>query len=162
MLEGRHEYAIVDGNLSHDSVGEICDRIGARGILGISAMPGPQVADALTVTREVRDRNPDAVIIWGGYFATQRAEVCLREPAIDYVLKGCGEHAFLQFVDGVREGHVDLDEVAGLCYRSERGSTDLLAPPSYEPDRRPRAGDSLLGNPQRRRTNPYGRSLLGR
>ena len=128
MLEGRHEYAIVDGNLSHDPVGEICDRIGARGILGISAMPGPQVADALTVTREVRKRNPDAVIIWGGYFATQHAEVCLREPAIDYVLKGFGEHAFLQFVDGVRNGRVDLDAVAGLCYRSERGSTDLLAP----------------------------------
>ncbi len=39
--------------------------------------------------------------------------------------------------------------------------TPLLSTPSYEPDRRPRAGDSLRSDPRRRRSNPYGRPLLG-
>ena len=39
--------------------------------------------------------------------------------------------------------------------------TPLLGTPSYEPDRRPRAGESLTSDPRRRRSNPYGRPLLG-
>ena len=34
-------------------------------------------------------------IVWGGYFPSQHAEVCLRDSAVDFVVRGQGEHAFL-------------------------------------------------------------------
>jgi len=155
LLEGRHKYCIIDGNLSADATSEICDRlvagvspVGNRchttnrcHVLGVTVMPGPQVADALWVTRRVRERVRNVVIVWGGYFPTQHPEVCLRESTIDYVMQGYGEQSFLQLVDqlnnygkvgsayptGLSNGDLKLDQIAGLCHRSAATARDLLA-----------------------------------
>ena len=42
----------------------------ARRLLGMTVMPGPQLADALPVCRELRRRHPALAIVWGGYFPT--------------------------------------------------------------------------------------------
>ena len=121
LLEGCYQYAIVDGNLSRDPTAEICDRLGSGGILGVSAMPGPQITDALRVSREVRKRIRDVVIVWGGYFATQHPDVCLREPTIDYIVRGYGEHSFLKLVEQSKDGRTDPNGIPGLCYRRSDG-----------------------------------------
>ncbi len=127
LLEGRHDYAIVDGNVAENPGREISERLEGGGMLGMSVMPGPQVADALAVGREVRRRARDVTIVWGGYFPTQHPEPCLREPTINYVLRGYGERPFLDLIEQLGNGHAALGSVAGLCRRGTNGVSDLMA-----------------------------------
>jgi hypothetical protein len=60
LLEGRHEYRIVDGNLEASGLEALDRHIGESGVtlLGMTVMPGPQLADALPVCHELRRRHP--------------------------------------------------------------------------------------------------------
>jgi len=60
--------------------------------------------------------------VWGGYFPTQHADVCLRAPFVDYVVRGHGEGVFLALLDALRDGG-DMSGIAGLAYRAGDGRT---------------------------------------
>jgi len=92
LLEDRHEYVIVDGNLDRDALGTI-DRLVRDGadMLGVTVMPGPQLADAVPLCRELKSRHPNLNVVWGGYFPTQHWDVCLKSGYVDYVVRGHSE-----------------------------------------------------------------------
>jgi methylmalonyl-CoA mutase cobalamin-binding subunit len=73
VLEGRHDYRIVDGNLEADPLATLDQAIKESGvdILGVTVMPGPQLENAVPVCRTLKARHPDLTIVWGGYFPTQ-------------------------------------------------------------------------------------------
>ena len=70
VLEGREEYAIVDGNVDNDPVATIVDLIDKNHVelLGVTVMPGPQMASAMENCRDVRKLRPKVPIVWGGTF----------------------------------------------------------------------------------------------
>ena len=121
LMEGRHEYAIVDGNLDTNALETIDRHVrdGAR-MLGITVMPGPQLADAVPLCRELKARHPELTIIWGGYFPTQHWDVCLKSGFVDYVVRGHGEVVFQSLVDRLASGENPTD-LAGLAYRQADG-----------------------------------------
>src|SRR5260370_40104880 len=55
-LEGKEEYEIIDGNLEDDPVALILQLIDRHKVelLGVSAMPGPQMVAAMETSREIR------------------------------------------------------------------------------------------------------------
>ena len=55
-LEGRYEYEIVDGNFEANAVERLARVIRKKGIryLGMTVMPGPQLVEAITVSRELK------------------------------------------------------------------------------------------------------------
>ena len=61
VLEGKEEYAIVDGNVDPDPAATL-DRImrehGGASLLAVSVMPGPQLRTAIPLCREFRARYP--------------------------------------------------------------------------------------------------------
>jgi radical SAM superfamily enzyme YgiQ (UPF0313 family) len=132
VLEGRHEYAIVDGNLDPAPVDSIAALVvaGARR-LAVTVMPGPQLRQAVHDTRWLKARFPHLTVIWGGYFPTQHWDVALRDPAIDYVIRGHGELAFVELLDRL-ERQREVDDLAGLALRSAgpgaEPRTNALAP----------------------------------
>ncbi len=60
MLEGREEYAIVDGNIESDPAAAILRLIDEHKVemLGVTCMPGPQMAAAMEASREIRRAAP--------------------------------------------------------------------------------------------------------
>ena len=56
VLEGREEYEIVDGNIDDKPAETILKLIDTRDVelLGVSAMPGPQMAAAMETSRKIR------------------------------------------------------------------------------------------------------------
>ena len=56
VLDGDHEYRIIDGNLLESGLDTLTAAIEETGadILGVTVMPGPQLSDALPITRELR------------------------------------------------------------------------------------------------------------
>jgi radical SAM superfamily enzyme YgiQ (UPF0313 family) len=122
LLEGEFDYEIVDGNLEDDVVGRIV-AISQRTPLiaiGITVMPGPQLKHAVRATRALKARLPGVPIIWGGYFPSQHAGVCLRDGSVDYCVRGQGEQSFLALIR-VLTGGGSLDGIPGISYR-ENGS----------------------------------------
>ena len=70
ILEGKYEYIIVDGNLEDNPLNVLHKTVLEKKVkvLGVTVMPGPQLANAVPVCRELKRRHPSLTIIWGGYF----------------------------------------------------------------------------------------------
>ncbi|HEY1924872.1 MAG TPA: cobalamin B12-binding domain-containing protein, partial [Candidatus Acidoferrum sp.] len=67
-LEGKEQYEIVDGNLDENPTQTISRLIQQNNVemLGVTVMPGPQMASALETSREIRRLHPKVPIVWGG------------------------------------------------------------------------------------------------
>ena len=73
-------------------------------LLGISAMTGHQIRDALRLARRVRRRFPRLPIVWGGYHPSLLPQETLADAAVDYVVTGQGERPFAELVERLASG----------------------------------------------------------
>jgi radical SAM superfamily enzyme YgiQ (UPF0313 family) len=157
LLEERHPYEIVDGNLVADPLAELSARIlgDGRGVLlGVTVMPGPQLERAAPLCRELKWRHPRLTVVWGGYFPTQHWDVCLRSGYVDFVVRGHGERAFAALADALAAGEVP-GEIPGLARRDGGSGGD--------PDAGPDGGVvAPLPSPQELPDFPYHRVELER
>ncbi|HEU4559977.1 MAG TPA: radical SAM protein [Longimicrobium sp.] len=172
-LPGDVSWQIVDGNRPGlDPFGEISALVDARAggpdpvrLLAISVMPGPQLVQAVPLTRRLKERYPAIPIVWGGNFPSLYPHPVLASPWVDYVVRGQGEatlRELLEVIDGRRDPHT----VAGLCFRSKDGPVigrerpwvgpDELPPPPYD---RIDVGDYLRPTHLGRRTGVYQASI---
>jgi hypothetical protein len=142
-------WEIVDGNRPGiDAAAKIGDIIEARlgtqdpvRAVGFTVMPGPQLANAVKLTRQVKVRYPELPMIWGGNFPGLYPEPVLNAPYVDWLVRGQGEHTFIELLD-VLAGKRDAEKVAGLSFRRPDHShhkgierlwigPDELPPPPY-------------------------------
>lgn len=124
VLHGDHDVHIVDADLSPDPLGEIRALLRAapgRALLGVSVMPGPQLARAVPQTAALKAEFPDVPLVWGGWFASLHAETCLRAPYIDYVMRGRTEVAFPRLLEALGAGDA-LEDVPNLSWRAPDGA----------------------------------------
>ncbi len=141
VLEGHFDYTIVDGNLEPDpltALDTLIGQSGARPVLGLTVMPGPQLEQAAPLCRELKNRHPSLIVVWGGYFPTQHSDVCLRSDFVDYVVRGHGELVFLELLQALAAGR-EARLIPGVAARDEAGqpATNPLATiphPAHLPD----------------------------
>jgi radical SAM superfamily enzyme YgiQ (UPF0313 family) len=139
LLEGRHDYRIVDGNLETDPHAALdrAIREAEADLLGVTVMPGPQLTDAVPTCRALRAGHPALRIVWGGYFPTQHYDACLCEGDVDYVVRGHGERVFADLLDRIERG-ADPTALPGLAFRRPDGGVVANPlPPIPHPDRLP-------------------------
>ncbi len=148
VLEGRHEYSIVDGN-ADPQPGATLDAIvrehGAQ-LLAVSVMPGPQMVAAIPLCKEFRARHPSVPIVWGGYFPSLYPDAALNARYVDYVVRGQGEETLLELIDALRSG--DLRSVRGLSFKDQFGLH------VHNPDRPMRSPDDFPWLPYHRLPHP--------
>ena len=122
LLEGEYDYEIVDGNLLADPIGRIVELGRSKKLtaVGFTVMPGPQLNHAVPDARRLKAALPDVPIVWGGYFASQHAEVILEADYVDFCIHSQGERTFLELVRTLDRGG-DLSSIPGLSYK-ESGS----------------------------------------
>jgi anaerobic magnesium-protoporphyrin IX monomethyl ester cyclase len=125
-------WVLIDGNVDPRPIDRLVGALAGtrKPILAVTAMPGPQVADAVIVVRAVKERVPGLIVVWGGYFATQHTATCLGSDLVDYVVRGHGEPAFARLVAAIRAG-TPVDGIPGVAWR---GGETAMAPV-------PRAGE---------------------
>src|SRR5271163_3078703 len=123
MLEGKEEYAIVDGNLDPHPTETLVALLKEHPVelLAVSVMPGPQTVGAVATCREIRARFPQLPIVWGGYFPTNYTAATLNVGYVDYAVRGQGEQTFLELLEAIR-GHRDLKTILGLSFKNPDGS----------------------------------------
>ena len=123
MLEGKEEYAIVDGNLDPRPTETLVALIRERPVelIAVTVMPGPQTVGAVASCREIRARFPHLPIVWGGYFASNYTAAALNADYVTYAVRGQGELTFLELLDAIR-GRRAMTEIPGLSYRDSDGA----------------------------------------
>jgi radical SAM superfamily enzyme YgiQ (UPF0313 family) len=142
MLEGREEYEIVDGNLDPQPTQTILSLLREREVelIGVTVMPGPQMAAAIESCREIRAQFPKVPIVWGGYFPSIYSDAALNAKYVDYVVRGQGEHTLLELIDSLR-GRRALDAIQGLSYK------DIFGLHRHNPERLMQAPDAFPRSP---------------
>ena len=120
LLEGEFDYRIVDGNVDPDPVAKILaietsTRITA---IAVTVMPGPQLKAAVMGSRQLKRMLPYVPIIWGGYFPSQHASVCLGEHTVDICVRGQGEQTLLEVIRALQNGG-DLSAIDGVSFRND-------------------------------------------
>jgi radical SAM superfamily enzyme YgiQ (UPF0313 family) len=122
VLEGREDYAIVDGNLDPRPTETLVSLLRERPVelLGVTVMPGPQTRTAVESCRQIRTRFPEVPIAWGGYFPSNYTEAALNADYVDFAVRGQGEDTFLELIDAVR-GRIDANSIQGLSYKERDG-----------------------------------------
>lgn len=134
LLEGRYDYQVVDGNFEAGLEAKLAHTISENGTryLGISVMPGPQLLQAIPVTRNLKKMFPRLHTVWGGYFPSLHANVVLQSGFVDFVIRGQGELSFLELIEALENGKA-VDGIPGLSFRR---------------------GDEVVHNPKRPVTDP--------
>lgn len=143
VLEGRYEYRIVDGNVDPDPVGTILGLLaeGPCALLGVTVMPGPQVAPAIAISSAVRAAHPEVPIAWGGYFPTLYPDAAVNAPYVDFVVRGQGEDALLELLDGRSPSEIQgltWKDGSSIVHNPER---HFRPPDEYPPYPYERVGD---------------------
>ena len=142
VLEGREEYAIVDGNLDEDPVTTISKLMQNHTVelLGVTVMPGPQMVAAMECSREIRRLYAQVPIVWGGYFPSIYTDAALNAKYVDYVVRGQGEEALLELIEALR-GQRKLETIAGLSYK------DIFGLHRHNPERPFKGPDAFPWSP---------------
>jgi anaerobic magnesium-protoporphyrin IX monomethyl ester cyclase len=118
-LEGRRGYAIVDGNMEDDPAQKIVDYLstGNYKYFACTAMPGPQLRQAIPISKEIRQRFPGIVTIWGGYFPSNQPAVVLKSGYVDFIIHGPGEKSFPALLDAL-DNNRPFELIGNLVYLS--------------------------------------------
>jgi pyruvate-formate lyase-activating enzyme len=127
VLEGVHPWELVDGNREKDPLDRLRALLAAgTEVLGVTAMPGPQLALAIEHSRRLKREFPRLVCVWGGYFPTEHAHVCAAAPYVDYVVRGHGEEVLLRLLAALDRGEGPSGSLAaGLAWRGAAGRVQL-------------------------------------
>src|SRR5215467_8474484 len=142
-IEGLFDYAIVDGNMEKDPAEKIFNYLaeGTFGYFGLTCMPGPQLKQAIPISKKIREAFPDIKIIWGGYFPSNQPRVVLQSGFVDFIVNGPGEKCFPALLQALENGE-DYKQIGNLIYmengqvvktqKDELYNQDELPPLPYE------------------------------
>jgi anaerobic magnesium-protoporphyrin IX monomethyl ester cyclase len=132
-LEGRYDYRIIDGNLDPNITATVEAELARGGVnlVGVTVMPGPQVATAIQISAAVKACSPATPILWGGYFPTLYTNAALNAHYVDFAARGQGERTLIELLDRLDGWPSDLStlaEVRGLSCKDN-------GIPVHNPDR---------------------------
>lgn len=119
-VEGKYEWAIVDGNCEHDALKKICSYLdsGEYRYLGFTVMPGPQLKQAIPYSKYIKEHYPGTTMIWGGYFPSTQYKTVLDSGYVDFVINGPGDNAFPALIEAL-ENFKPYELIRNLIYKAD-------------------------------------------
>ena len=86
-------------------------------LVGISSLFTPYFRAALEVAARVK-KQTNAIVVMGGSHASAAPASLLSSPHVDYVIRGEGERAFVEFLRHLK-GELAIDRVPNLAYKRQ-------------------------------------------
>lgn len=120
-LRGKFEPIFVDGNLEQNPQERIASWIEEEMPLavGVTVMPGPQLKQAIPISKFIKTTYPQLPIIWGGYFASNQYKTVLDSGWVDFVVDGPCDDMLVTLLTGIHEGWDDFSPIPNLIYRTK-------------------------------------------
>jgi anaerobic magnesium-protoporphyrin IX monomethyl ester cyclase len=137
-LEGLFDYVVVDGNMEKDPSEKIFHWLsqGTFKYFGVTCMPGPQLKQAIPISKKVRELFPEITIIWGGYFPSNQPGVVLQSDFVDFIVNGPGEKCFPALVQAL-ENKEDYKHIGNLMYAENGQVVKTQKDELYDQDQLP-------------------------
>jgi anaerobic magnesium-protoporphyrin IX monomethyl ester cyclase len=142
-IDADRAWVIVDGNKEQDPWLKIKAYLetGEYAYFGSTVMPGPQLRQAIPITKTIRQLFPAVKIIWGGYFASNQYASVLDSGFVDFVVNGPGDSTFPALLHCIETGGdpVGVPNLIflrdGVPYKTSKGllpDLDKTPPLPYE------------------------------
>jgi len=112
-LRQKHEVKILDMNLSSDHE-KIIDDFAPK-YIGFSAVT-PQILNAYKLSKQIKQKNPDTIIIFGGVHPTFMPDEAIEQGLADYVVVGEGEKTMQNLIDTLEDGNLP-ENVNGIAIK---------------------------------------------
>ncbi len=95
-IHGKYDYVFVDGNLEKNPWKTIQSYFDTKEFKYFcsTVMPGPQLKQAIPFSKKIKEKYPESIVIWGGYFASNQHRVSIESPFVDFIINGPGDAAF--------------------------------------------------------------------
>ena len=137
-VQGKHAWTIVDGNLEKNPQEKILNYLssGQFKYFGCTVMPGPQLTQAITISKKVRETFPQIRVIWGGYFASSQYKVVIQSEFVDFVINGPGDKAFPALIAAL-EKNEDYSGIENLIFQKNGNIIQTHKAALYEQDELP-------------------------
>ena len=119
-IEGKYEYFLVDGNLERDSYSKIHSYLANGGVkyFACTVMPGPQLKQAILISKKVKEAFPFIITIWGGYFPSNHPKTVLNSGFVDVIINGPGDKAFPALIDAMEENR-SYNSINNLIFKEQ-------------------------------------------
>jgi len=117
-----HRYFDALQNPDHEIWQEVAGVIRERDpdVLGITCRV-LDLASARVLARIARTIKPQMPIIFGGPATSTCTDLILRDPHVDFAVRGEGERTMVELLHGLDRSAADLGNVAGLSFRGPAG-----------------------------------------
>lgn len=117
-IDGKYDYAIVDGNMEIDPWPKIESYLatGEFAFFGSTSMPGPQLKQSIPISKKIREQYPDIKIVWGGYFPSNQPKSVLTSGFVDFIVNGPGDECFPALLDALTN-NTPYELIPNLIYR---------------------------------------------
>ncbi len=138
-IDGKFDWVIVDGNREQNPAEKIYKMLesGEFGYFASTVMPGPQLQQAIPISKEIRERFPNVKIIWGGYFPSNQSQVCLDSNFVDVIISGPGDKCFPELLQRWSSGDTNWDLIPNLIFKKEGKLFKTKKDEIYEQDELP-------------------------
>jgi len=137
-IEGKYEYVIVDGNLEGNPLEKILFYLSKGDIkyFGSTVMPGPQLKQAIPITKKIREQHPEVKIIWGGYFPSNHSSSVLNSGFVDAIINGPGDKAFPALLNAF-EYNLAFNSINNLIFKEGNSIVKTAKDDLYDLDALP-------------------------
>jgi anaerobic magnesium-protoporphyrin IX monomethyl ester cyclase len=132
-IHNKYPYVVVDGNFEIDPWIKIENyiRTGNYKYFACTVMPGPQLKQAIPITKKIKLLYPDVINIWGGYFASNHSRTSISSGYVDYIIKGPGDNAFPKLIDALNSKS-SVTNIENLVFKD--GDKIITTPKESIPD----------------------------
>lgn len=90
---------------------------------GMSVFMGPNLHNAVEISKYIKEISPELPIVWGGPLASSSPAFCLENTPVDYIVMGMGEFTGVALADRLAQGK-DPGDIAHLSFR--RGTERVI------------------------------------
>jgi radical SAM superfamily enzyme YgiQ (UPF0313 family) len=117
-INNMYEWDFVDGNLETNPQNKILETLncGDYNFFACSVMPGPQLKQAIVISKQIHDQFPQIKIIWGGYFPSNQYKVVLDSGFIDVVVNGMGDKCFPELIHAL-QNKLPLTSINNIIFK---------------------------------------------
>ncbi len=133
-IEDRHSVKIYDRNLNNNDAQFLNTlKTYKPDIVGFTSGASTMLFDIIHLGKLIKKTQPDAIIVVGGVHATFDPDCFLNESYIDYVIRGEGEEAFLDFCNTFDKNPKKLSKLLNINKNPLRPfvNIDDLKTPNY-------------------------------
>ena len=132
-IEHKHEVQIYDRNVEDRDYEKFLMEY-KPDIVGLPSWTSSLLQDVIIVGKLTKKLLPQCTIIVGGVHATTEPQSVLDESYVDYILRGEGDEAFLEFCDVYEQNPEKLSEIKNINLNPIRPFLDIntLKTPNYD------------------------------